>query len=83
MHRTEIVTPCSTVYKGYRVYETPPPTHGIAALIALNMMEAYHKETGKLGTRGSVEEAHSSIECMRLALADALLYVADPSMVRN
>jgi len=25
-HRTAIVPPISTVYKGHRVYEVPPPT---------------------------------------------------------
>lgn len=38
-HESQWVEPCSTVYNGYRVYETPPPTHGLAAILGLNIME--------------------------------------------
>jgi gamma-glutamyltranspeptidase/glutathione hydrolase len=38
-HSTAFDEPSSTVYKGIRVYETPPPTHGVAALIALRLIE--------------------------------------------
>ena len=37
-----MVEPSSTVYKGFRVHETPPPTHGVAALAALNILECLH-----------------------------------------
>ncbi len=38
-HSTAYEEPSSAVYKGIRVYETPPPTHGLAALIALKLVE--------------------------------------------
>jgi gamma-glutamyltranspeptidase/glutathione hydrolase len=79
-HRTEYVEPSSVTYKGYCVYETPPPTHGIAALQALQMMEALQLNSAHSYKRGDPELVHQEIECMRLAFADALSYVADPTL---
>jgi len=36
-HTGEWGEPISTTYRGYTVYETPPPTQGVTALLALNM----------------------------------------------
>ena len=33
-HRGEWGEPISTTYRGYTVYETPPPTQGVTALMA-------------------------------------------------
>jgi gamma-glutamyltranspeptidase/glutathione hydrolase len=79
-HKTNCSAPISTTYKGYRVYQTPPPSHGLATLIALNILEAL--PTPLSGHRSSAEQTHVSLECMRLALADALQYAADPEVVR-
>ena len=38
-HKTATEEPISRVFRGYRVYETPPPTHGLAVLIALGILE--------------------------------------------
>jgi gamma-glutamyltranspeptidase/glutathione hydrolase len=38
-HRTKFVKPISVDYKGVRVFETPPPSQGLAALIALRLIE--------------------------------------------
>ena len=38
-HRGEWGEPIATTYRGFTVYETPPPTQGITALMALNMLE--------------------------------------------
>ena len=38
-HRGEWGEPIATTYRGVTVYETPPPTQGITALMALNMLE--------------------------------------------
>ena len=37
----EWVDPISTTYRGWTVYELPPNTQGIAALMMLNLMEQF------------------------------------------
>ena len=71
----EWVTPISTTYRGWTVYEIPPNTQGIAALIMLNLME-----TAPLGEYGfhSTRALHTMIEAKKLAYADMLRYVGDP-----
>jgi gamma-glutamyltranspeptidase/glutathione hydrolase len=69
------VDPISTTYRGWTVYEIPPNTQGIAALMMLNMMEQYPLgEYGLLSTKA----LHVMIEAKKLAYADMLRYVADP-----
>src|SRR5579862_1978338 len=69
------VDPISTTYRGWRVYELPPNTHGIAALEMLNIMEKYPlAEYGHNSTRA----LHLTIEAKKLAYADMLRYVGDP-----
>eukprot|EP00897_Mesotaenium_endlicherianum_P009703 jgi/Mesen1/8761/ME000524S08058 len=75
-HKSHFEAPISSTYRGVRVWEVPPPTQGIAALLALNIVEA-GGEIGAL-TFGSVEHTHLMIEAMRLAFADTLTHVADP-----
>jgi gamma-glutamyltranspeptidase/glutathione hydrolase len=74
-HQSTWVDPVSTDYRGYRVHEIPPNGQGIAALNALNILESLH-----LGrhARDSDEAYHLQIECMKLAMADADAWVADP-----
>jgi gamma-glutamyltranspeptidase/glutathione hydrolase len=71
----EWVTPISTTYRGWKVYEIPPNTQGIAALIMLNLMEQF-----PLGNYGfhSARSLHTMIEAKKLAYADMLRYVGDP-----
>src|SRR5207249_1230102 len=40
-YKPEWVDPISTTYRGWTVYELPPNTQGIAALMMLNLMEEY------------------------------------------
>lgn len=68
-------TPLSVTYRGYRVYECPPNGQGLAALLALNLLEGF--DLAALAPL-SVERLHLEIEAMRLAFADARWYVADP-----
>lgn len=75
-HKSSFVEPVSTVYRGHRVYETPPPTQGIAALLGLNILEldqAFSKHEW-----GSGAHLHAQLTAMRLAFADVLQYAADP-----
>lgn len=78
-HRADWVTPISTTYRGVTVWEIPPNTQGIAALMALNLLSEielcqYPRE--------SVESYHWQIEAMKLAFADAHAYVCDPAWMR-
>ena len=74
-HRADWVDPISTNYRGVTVWEIPPNTHGIATLMALNLLEGFDLAEFP---RDSIESFHLQIEAMKLAYADAHRYVADP-----
>jgi gamma-glutamyltranspeptidase / glutathione hydrolase len=71
----EWVAPMSTTYRGWDVYELPPNTQGIAALMMLDIMEQF-----PLGNYGlhTAKSLHVMIEAKKLAYADMLRYVGDP-----
>ncbi len=73
---SEWVTPISTDYRGWRVYELPPNGQGMAALEMLNIMETAPSVSG--GEASSPAEMHKRIEAMKLAYADLQRYDADP-----
>src|SRR5205814_5599637 len=74
-YNAEWVTPLTTNYRGWDVYEIPPNSQGIAALIMLNLLEGL--PLNKMG-RGTVETLHAMIEAKKLAYADMLRQVGDP-----
>jgi gamma-glutamyltranspeptidase/glutathione hydrolase len=69
--------PISTAYRGFRVWECPPNGQGLAALLALNMLEGF--DLASLPPLSS-QRLHLMIEAMRLAFADTRWYVADPRL---
>jgi gamma-glutamyltranspeptidase / glutathione hydrolase len=71
----EWVEPITTVYRGWTVYETPPPSQGIAALVMLDLM--HHFPMGDLGFH-SPDALHVMIEAKKLAYADLIARVGDP-----
>ena len=71
----EWVTPLAHNYRGYMVHEIPPSGQGIAALMALGMLE--HFDLAAM-VRDGVDSQHVQIEAMKLAFADVYRYVADP-----
>ena len=74
-YQPEWVTPISTTYHGWTVYEIPPNTQGVAALSMLNIMELFPlKEWGHDDPR----TLHVEMEAKSLAYADMLYYVGDP-----
>jgi gamma-glutamyltranspeptidase/glutathione hydrolase len=74
-HRSQWVEPISTSYRGYDVYEIPPNGQGLAALIALNILECFDMaESDPL----SADLMHWRIESVKLAYADRSRYIADP-----
>ncbi len=74
-HTSTWVEPISTNYRGYDVWEIPPNGQGLAALIALNILEGFDL---RQVPRDSLQAYHLQIEAMKLAFADAHRYIADP-----
>jgi gamma-glutamyltranspeptidase / glutathione hydrolase len=68
-HRSTWVDPLSVRYHGYEVWELPPNGQGLAALLALAILDDL-PEPG----------LHARIEAMKLGYADAHAYVADPDV---
>ncbi|XP_060077764.1 glutathione hydrolase-like YwrD proenzyme [Ylistrum balloti] len=77
-HVTTFEDPISTDYRGYRLWEIPPNGHGMAALIALNVLETY--DLKQLGAN-SAEYLHLVIEALKLGFSDTTWYCADPTKV--
>jgi len=78
-HHVDWVEPLAQRYRDVHVHELPPNGQGIAALVALGILE--HFDLGALSP-DSVESQHLCIEAMKLAFADAYAYVADPAAMR-
>jgi gamma-glutamyltranspeptidase/glutathione hydrolase len=72
----EWVTPLSTTYRGWTVYELPPNGQGIAALMMLNLIE--RAPIGSYG-HNSADALHLIIEAKKLAYADMARHVCDPA----
>jgi gamma-glutamyltranspeptidase/glutathione hydrolase len=78
-HKNDWVDPIGMDYRGDTLHEIPPSGQGIAALIALGILENFDVEA--LGV-DSVESLHLHIEAMKLAFADTYEYVSDPATMR-
>jgi gamma-glutamyltranspeptidase/glutathione hydrolase len=73
-HTCDWVAPIGTDYRGYTVHEIPPNGQGIAALMALGILEHFDFQAQKVD---SAEVQHLEIEAMKLAFADVYRYVGD------
>ncbi|MDP2005011.1 MAG: gamma-glutamyltransferase family protein [Rubrivivax sp.] len=78
-YQPEWVTPIARDYRGYTMHEIPPNGQGIAALIALGILEKF--DMSALPVDG-VASQHLQIEAMKLAFADVYAYVAEPKTMR-
>jgi gamma-glutamyltranspeptidase / glutathione hydrolase len=78
-YKPEWVTPISRDYRGYTLHEIPPNGQGIAALIALGILEKF--DMSSLPVDG-VASQHLQIEAMKLGFADTYRYVAEPRSMR-
>lgn len=75
-HRADWVPPLTVDAFGLRLGEIPPNGQGIAALIALGILE---RTDVKSHSVDSVASFHLQMEAMKLALADLAAHVGDPS----
>ena len=74
-HHSDWVEPISTEYGNLKVWEIPPNTQGIAALMGLNILEEFDLTQYP---RDSGASFHLQIEAIKLAFADLHQYIADP-----
>ena len=75
-YRPEWIKPIAKNYRGYTLHEIPPNGQGIAALIALGILDRF--DVAGMAVDG-VDSQHLQIEAMKLAFADVYRYVAEPS----
>jgi gamma-glutamyltranspeptidase/glutathione hydrolase len=68
-HKADWVEPLAKDYRDYTLHEIPPNGQGIAAQIALGILE-------------SADSLHLQIEAMKLAFADVYEYVSDAGTMR-
>jgi gamma-glutamyltranspeptidase/glutathione hydrolase len=78
-HAGEWDDPIATSYRGYTVYETPPPTQGLAALLSLNLLEGFPLARYAIH---SPEHLHLMLEMVKLAYADRDRWIGDPEHAR-
>ncbi len=72
------VEPLSVGYRGYDIHELPPNGQGLAALLALQLLEGFETEPF-----ASPAALHCEVEAMKLAFADAACHIADPAHMRT
>lgn len=78
-YKAEWVTPIETDYRGWKVFEIPPNSQGIAALEMLNIMDQFPFSTyGDL----SAERFHIEMQAQQLSYADLYRYIGDPRFVK-
>ena len=73
-NRPTWVTPISTTFRSYRVWEMPPNNQGVGVLEMLRILEPY--DLRSLGAN-SAPYLHLLIEAKKLAYADLARYVGD------
>lgn len=74
-HRSDWGEPISTKYRGYDIFETPPNTQGLTALIALRVIEHWPIYDMRWS---DPKRVHVMVEAMKAALAERDRHIADP-----
>ncbi len=78
-HSPDWVTPLGVDFKGYRIHELPPNGQGLAALIALGILDRI--DIAGLDPDGA-DMQHLQIEAAKLGMADVKAHVGDPRSMR-
>ncbi len=78
-HTSTWVEPVSSTYRGYEVWEIPPPGQGISVLQMLNLLESY--DVKKMGP-DSADWWHLFLEAKKLTYADRARYYTDPEFTQ-
>jgi gamma-glutamyltranspeptidase / glutathione hydrolase len=78
-YTAEVETPVSIDYRGYQIYKNPSASQGPTELIALNLLEGYDL---KAMGHNSPEFLHTSVEAVKLAMADREKYLGDMDFIK-
>jgi gamma-glutamyltranspeptidase/glutathione hydrolase len=78
-HTLDWVEPIEMDYRGYKLHEIPPNGQGIAALVALGIMENFDMASLPVD---SADSLHVQIEAMKIAFADLYEHVSDIDTMR-
>jgi gamma-glutamyltranspeptidase / glutathione hydrolase len=76
--RPEVLDPIQIDYRGYTIYEQPPISQGHLLLQELAIAEGF--DLASMGAQ-SADAIHVMVEAKKLAFADRLRYLGDPSFV--
>ncbi len=77
-HRADWVQPLGQPYRDVVLYELPPNGQGLAAQIALGILDHLPP-----AARDSAEAAHQEIEAMKIAVRAAFDHIADPDAMQT
>jgi gamma-glutamyltranspeptidase/glutathione hydrolase len=84
-----LATPLEIPVRGARIYNTPPPTQGVASLLILGIYDALSslsEQSGKKVSQGKCDGfalVHDLVECTKQAFLLRDAHVADPEHVRQ
>ncbi len=78
-YTAEVETPVSINYRGYQVYKNPSASQGPTELIALNLLEGYDL---KAMGHNSADFLQTSVEAVKLAMADREKYLGDMDFIK-
>ena len=78
-HKADWVEPLAQDYRGYTLHEIPPNGQGIAAQMALGILEGF--DLAALAV-DSADSLHLQIEAVKLAFADVYEHVSDADTMR-
>lgn len=77
-HKVDWDAPIDVPFRGHKIHELPPNGQGIAALIALGVLDRLDIESLP---PDSPEMLHLQIEALKLGAADVRAHVADPNFM--
>ena len=77
-YTAKVEEPVSVDYRGYTVYKNASSSQGPTELFALNILEGY--DLKKMGLN-SADYIHTTVEAMKLAMADRERYLGDTDFV--
>jgi gamma-glutamyltranspeptidase/glutathione hydrolase len=78
-YTAKLEEPVSTNYRGYTVYKNASSSQGPAELFALNILEGY--DLKKMGLN-SADYIHTTVEAVKLAMADRDTYLGDMDFIK-